>query len=350
MTLSEIETTLEELVLRHQNLTTELLTTLLVSAGWEEKNVKEAITLFKKGITVKPKSIQTGEKKQEAKPVEEVRPTKGNEKEEITFYQPDGSEEKELHGFTTEAIPPRESSVVTTNGVISAISNIVPEITVTTTKEDAPVKEEQQETSLTKDTEKNRNDDVHNDTRKTDEGNDDTAKTNPKDVPYTNEPIQPQEQKTKPLIISPNTTSLLDVVEPQSLVIHEEETPKRADTKKTEIPEDLPLLPFESSPHVWSFSRYKNVFHGEAPPKKEAETIKVNSIEVQQKDPPKIVLEPKTAPEPTPFVPKEEDTTPEVALEKTPLNRRDESLVVLASIMLLVIILMLGYMYGNGRL
>ena len=36
--------------------------------------------------------------------------------------------------------------------------------------------------------------------------------------------------------------------------------------------------------------------------------------------------------------------------EKVPMNKSDESLVFLAGIMLLVIILILGYMYSNGRL
>ena len=49
MTLSEIETTIQELAVRHDGLTEEMLTTLLLSAGWEDKNIKEAATLFKQG-------------------------------------------------------------------------------------------------------------------------------------------------------------------------------------------------------------------------------------------------------------------------------------------------------------
>ena len=40
----------------------------------------------------------------------------------------------------------------------------------------------------------------------------------------------------------------------------------------------------------------------------------------------------------------------QITLEKSPMTRGDESLVFLAGAMLLAIILILGYMYSNGRL
>jgi cytochrome c-type biogenesis protein CcmH/NrfG len=93
------------------------------------------------------------------------------------------------------------------------------------------------------------------------------------------------------------------------------------------IPDNLPLLPFESSPHVWSFSKYKDTFHGEVMP---------HSVEeLSQK-------------KPTGQAPSHEGD--EISLEKTPMTKSDESLVFLAGVMLLVIILILGYMYSNGRL
>ena len=39
-----------------------------------------------------------------------------------------------------------------------------------------------------------------------------------------------------------------------------------------------------------------------------------------------------------------------IIVEKVPMTKGDESLVFLAGVMLLVIILILGYMYSNGRL
>jgi hypothetical protein len=131
----------------------------------------------------------------------------------------------------------------------------------------------------------------------------------------------------------------------QSLVLHEEELPKRGTIKEADIPEDLPLLPFESSPHVWSFSRYKNVFHGERASGRDAEKPQVDFLEQKKEAFPSIAK-----PQVTPFVPVKKEDDQEVELQKTPLTRGDESLVVLAGVMLLVIILILGYMYSNGRL
>jgi hypothetical protein len=44
------------------------------------------------------------------------------------------------------------------------------------------------------------------------------------------------------------------------------------------------------------------------------------------------------------------DSNEEIVIELTPLNKSDESLVFLAGVMLFLIILILGYMYSNGRL
>jgi hypothetical protein len=51
-----------------------------------------------------------------------------------------------------------------------------------------------------------------------------------------------------------------------------------------------------------------------------------------------------------PLVQKNLKEVDDISLEKTPLTKEDESLVFLAGVMLLVIILILGYMYSNGRL
>ncbi len=108
-------------------------------------------------------------------------------------------------------------------------------------------------------------------------------------------------------------------VEPQSLIV--EELPNIPKVQG-EPPHNLPVRPFESTPHVWPFSRYKDVFYGEVMPKLsvpehvEAEKQKVEHIHV----------------------------------EPVPLTKKDEKLIVLASTMLLIIILLLVYMYSNGRL
>jgi hypothetical protein len=130
--------------------------------------------------------------------------------------------------------------------------------------------------------------------------------------------------------------------EPESLIVHDEVPVKRNGDKGPEIPDNLPLLPFESSPHVWSFSKYKDMFHKDAPYKEEIKVITVMPKEEKDKEitpkktPPKIVVE--------------EEHDEEVVIVKTPLSKGDESLVFLAGMMLFVIILILGYMYSNGRL
>ena len=105
---------------------------------------------------------------------------------------------------------------------------------------------------------------------------------------------------------------------------------KAISKKAPEIPENLPLVPFESSPHIWSFSKYKSIFHKD---EKKEEQVKQQNIAL-------------------PVVEKKEKEVfeEEIIIEKEPLTRGDESLVFLASGMLLVIILILGYMYSNGRL
>ena len=58
MTITEIESTLRELRARHQNLNEGTLVTLLTAGGWEDKIIKEAITLFR--ITQEGKKEEVG--------------------------------------------------------------------------------------------------------------------------------------------------------------------------------------------------------------------------------------------------------------------------------------------------
>ena len=56
MTLSEIEILLEDLIARHNDLDTELLTTILLAAGLDSKTIKEVTFIFKqKKETKEPK-------------------------------------------------------------------------------------------------------------------------------------------------------------------------------------------------------------------------------------------------------------------------------------------------------
>lgn len=107
--------------------------------------------------------------------------------------------------------------------------------------------------------------------------------------------------------------------EPQSLILPEVEQVSKTESS---LPDNLPLRPFESTPHVWPFSRYKDVFYGEVMPTLSSE--EKNEAEKQ--------------------------VIKQIHVEQVPLTKKDEGLIVLASTMLLVILILLGYMYSNGRL
>ncbi|MBP6888399.1 MAG: hypothetical protein KBC21_01730 [Candidatus Pacebacteria bacterium] len=123
---------------------------------------------------------------------------------------------------------------------------------------------------------------------------------------------------------------------------------------QVDFPENLPLVPFESSPHVWSFGRYKDTFHPEVQEENKV-VLNVPTFLVEKEAPPQpkvaqTVAVPLTTTTQNVSVPVKQPQEVEVDFEKTPITKGDESLVVLAGVMLLAIMLILGYMYGNGRL
>lgn len=318
MTLSEIEIILADLSKRHSNLDKELLTTILLSAGWEEKSIKEALVLFaqlqkRKEATNTSTPVETPTAVVVSTPVvpEVIAPSIVLPQEDITFYKTDGEEEGELHVFEETKLPPQKEIPI-------AIPTKEVEVTP---REQSPVVAEESSTPL----------------------------------PVIDKVFVPEIKSTlvtEEAIITPPTFASSLVVEekyiaPQeeslakdkeSLIVHEEilkEVPRVVREEK--IPENLPLLPFESSPHVWSFSRYKDVFHGEVMPeevKQEPQQVNVASV---QSAPQKHVIH-------------DVSLEDEIVVEEIPLNKEDESLVFLAGVMLLGIILILGYMYSNGRL
>lgn len=111
---------------------------------------------------------------------------------------------------------------------------------------------------------------------------------------------------------------------------------------KDELPHNLPLRPFETSDHVWPFSRYRDVFYGE-------QELKVEEPEPVQEQKQPVPLETKKE-ENVPVQPKPVASEPEVELIPVPLSKGDEGLVFLACIMLIAVLFLLGYMYSNGRL
>ncbi len=319
MTLSEIETILKELSIRHTDLDEELLRTLLTSAGWENTTIKEALVLYKsnppkKVVTTNPVVVDVPKIPQISvteKAITEQLPT------DITFYQPDGSEEGILP--VLHDVPPvlkKEEPAVHVPQEIQ--KEVIPPQPV---KQEIPVEVQQPQEPQLK------------------------VKVIPpfvlQEKVEQKEEVKEEIKEETNIVLKPEVKEEPKKDEPESLIVHTDELPRIREKKDTEIPENLPLLPFESSSHVWAFSKYKDVFHGDVMPQKnEAQDTVVitQNSESQMQNP--------VPPVPLKVVAVEED----IVVEKVPMTKGDESLVFLAGVMLLAIILILGYMYSNGRL
>ncbi len=365
MTLSEIENTLEGLSRRHPNLNKELLTTILTAAGWESSFVQEAGILFEQHKNTLPKGeVSSGVISTQA--ISEVSSSSLGHNENTSVQGIDKTPSslkviETLHhhgGQIVQAALDKEEAV---DKMLSAISPAVPVASSEnlSKSEDAMVfyKQDGEEEGQLKSFEElpqtpSTRIPITPLANKDKESFEISFITNEEEKigETKREKEEKKEQQIKELMELVPLTRLMSQQEPESLIIPKEQSfPTSRKVAPAEIPEDLPLLPFESSPHVWSFSRYKNVFHGEQkqerevpvsqPPMVSPPTFVSNPIVVTQA--PRPVLDGKK-------VKHEEDE--EVSLEKVPLTRGDESLVFLAGTMLLVIILILGYMYSNGRL
>jgi hypothetical protein len=97
---------------------------------------------------------------------------------------------------------------------------------------------------------------------------------------------------------------------------------------KHEPPHNLPLKPFDSTSHIWSFEKYKSIFYGDVPSTHEEKVVPTQVLKTEQKD----------------------VRHTQVIMQSVPLSKDEQRLVVLAIGTFLVIVLFLGYMYSNGRL
>lgn len=152
-------------------------------------------------------------------------------------------------------------------------------------------------------------------------------------------------------------TEVVSVPQPQSLVV--ERVPVQQNRNKEELPHNLPLRPFETSEHIWPFSRYRDVFYGDLPAEPKIEKTEVKThvnvtpqvtvhVDTPAPQPPEVRVVEKIVEriveKPVPYaVPVSTHTAPQT-------GGGDEKLVILACVMLLTILLLLGYMYSNGRL
>ena len=195
MTIHEIENTLQTLCARHPTLDEKMLGTLLLSSGWEEKTIKEAILLFKNG----------------------------NYFTQVPLPAPvDNSHLLQEHNETPEVVE------------------------VPVLLEKTPVKE----------------------------------------------------------IVQPAKVSF--------------EKAKTKEIKIAEIPNNLPVKPFDSTNHILSFSKYKNVFFDE-PIEKNNQPDEISEI------------------------------VEDIFTSKVPVTREDKGLVTLAVVMLALVLLILSYMHTHGR-
>jgi hypothetical protein len=389
MTLSEIETILEELSVRHTNLDAQLLSTILLASGWEQRTIQDALVLFKQRGGKKALSSVAVSQPQIATPVitqleesakqsvpfastpssvvlpilehvpvvapvatpapaltpvleiqhEDVKPKEVTSSipplvastETMSFLLSDGTEEGELHTHE-EPLPvqPQEKKellqIKTGVELVEAVieKSIQEEMSVDASLPQAPPQKEV---------------------------------TTPKEIQSDMSKRVPQQDIVFPVVME--KASLPAVEKPsislnalpqltahpleESLIVQKESI--KVSSKPNHIPADLPLIPFESSPHIWSFAKYKEAFHADAPPEEKTSFSKAPVVENTvplPKNTEKITIK-------QDFTPHEE-VLEELVVEKTPMDKEDESLVFLAGVMLLAIILILGYMYSNGRL
>jgi hypothetical protein len=162
-------------------------------------------------------------------------------------------------------------------------------------------------------------------------------------------------RKEEPSAAEGKSEEKINIAEPQSL------NPIVSASKREELPHDLPLRPFETSDHIWPFSRYKDVFYGDLP---ETEEIKASALKPAQPPAPPDIPEP---PAPIPPAPKEAvppeakpaapsfiregpKISPKATVPANVSGQSEDKLVIIACAMLVAILFVLGYMYGNGRL
>lgn len=237
MNINEVEIILETLCARHANLDEAMLVTLLTAGGWEEKNIRDAVVLF--------------------------RTTHGG---------------KRNNAVQALFIPPTENPILPQAADISH-----------TLMERVPSSEGKESTI----TESHREAISENSSPL-------GASLSAGVMEKTEEPIK--ESEVAPSKPQPRTPAV--------------------DIQEDTIPENLPLRPFESNSHVWPFSLYKDVFHSAAAP------LSAPVVDEKKKD---------------------EHLSDESFEVHPPLGKEDK-LTLLAEIMLGVILLILAYMYSNGRL
>lgn len=300
MTINEIESTLQTLASRHPNLDEVMLVTLLTAGGWEEKIIKDAVAVFRssvqKGAIVElPNSVAVLPK-------------------------------VETRSIVSEGISVPISTQINNEVVLNDV------IKVPQTRNYNAAQKAEANTKI----DSLQNDGYENKISQSPEivyfdnkGEEEHALQN-----FSNQEVElPKVELLKIKEVQPDLSKVNELIlpiitEPQSLIEPDPET--KSSNLETELPDNLPLKPFESAPHVWPFSKYKEVFYGEAAtPLPPEERVLVKSMENQNKP---------------------EQIIKKVKIKRTGFDGEDESLIFLTGTTLFIILLLLAYMYSNGRI
>lgn len=176
-------------------------------------------------------------------------------------------------------------------------------------------------------------------------------------------------QWASPIKKSKNGISSKENKEEKPSSLSEAYTPKK--TLPGNLPHNLPLRPYESSHATVALKEYSERFfpHIESMPRSEA-TLDTPSTQIQQKEIAKVEMVRPILQEPV-FIPLSKETREEMKeisplprhiphvepmrvlyrdKQVVPLETQDKYVIVAALMLFLVLLLLLGYMYSNGRL
>ncbi|MEN9881224.1 MAG: hypothetical protein RLZZ308_407 [Candidatus Parcubacteria bacterium] len=382
MTISEIEKTLHELSLRHPDLDRGMLVTLLDSAGWEQKYKDEALMLFMSFHTLASPSLTS------SYPLTPSQVTPSHSLDIDTNNIASSALSSELQMSVVGDTENKETILVT--GAKSAFPESVPSSSSYAEQVDTSKADNPQDSQVTTPSTKEEQITFYLPDGKEEElpvtSNEDISFTREVSDYHQSDHVTSDEKKVEPVESTINTQAQVSVGEgfddhnnqeknkeaqieshdstlsSSSFVQEKEEESLIPDvdhsiikTEQGAIPGNLPLIPFEDSEHVWSFDKYKHAFHEESSDTAVSISQGEQTNNIQQIQPIPVIDTPfsvtKERSGGTPHrIDSEENSSAELDFEKTPITRSDQSLVVLASFMLLAIILILGYMYSNGRL
>ena len=295
MTIVEIESTLQTLQKNHPDINEGMLVTLLTASGWEEKIIKDAVAVFKSSQLNNSGTIAVKETIKKTNQTSNAEVNNTIQSSVVSIPKVD-LPRMEVMNVAKDITSPIVNSVKVVQ------QNILPTNNQEIKKEESP--------SM-----------VYYDTTGKEEALLPVFEDDGKELPKVTEdliiPLKKETETTASILVDKSK-----ITEPQSLINPVVE--QKSKVQEIEPPANLPLKPFDSTPHIWQFSRYKEVFHGDKTPLIPKEE-KVIVVEHQEK----IAKKGK--------------------FKRTGFDLEDEGLIFLTGTTLLIILLLLAYMYSNGR-